>query len=94
MLTGFDHFCLTVDSNDIGAVRKELEAAGAVAEQQFDGVVVQRFGAQGTASSIYIRDPGWCRQYRIRGWYLRPVQRLVCVKLPDCGCVSVNLRAA
>lgn len=32
-------------------------AAGVEAEQQFDGVVVRRFGAQGTADSIYLRDP-------------------------------------
>jgi hypothetical protein len=57
---GFDHFCLCVDVGDIEAVRARLAAAGIEAEQQFDGVVVERFGAQGTASSIYIRDPGVC----------------------------------
>jgi hypothetical protein len=60
---GFDHFCLVVGSDDIQAVQQQLAAAGITAEPQFDGVVVKRFGAQGNASSIYIRDPGgwlWC----------------------------------
>jgi hypothetical protein len=47
-----------VQSDDINAVKQQLAAAGIEAEQQFDGVVVKRFGAQGNASSIYIRDPG------------------------------------
>lgn len=51
-----DHFCLTVAGDDIEAVRKQLSAAGVEAEQQFDGVVVRRFGAQGTANSMYLRD--------------------------------------
>jgi catechol 2,3-dioxygenase-like lactoylglutathione lyase family enzyme len=52
-----DHFCLTVAGDDIEAVKEQLAAAGVEAEQQFDGVVVRRFGAQGTANSIYLRDP-------------------------------------
>lgn len=58
MPAGFDHLCLVVQSGDIHAVKQQLAAAGIEAEPQFDGVVVQRFGAQGNASSIYIRDPG------------------------------------
>lgn len=57
---GFDHFCLVVQEHDIDGVRQQLAAAGIEAEAQFDGVVVKRFGAQGNASSIYIRDPGVC----------------------------------
>lgn len=49
---------MVVQSDDIEAVRQQLAAAGIQAEPQFDGVVVKRFGAQGNASSIYIRDPG------------------------------------
>jgi hypothetical protein len=51
-----------VQEDDIEGVRQRLAAAGIEAERQFDGVVVKRFGAQGNASSIYIRDPGVCRQ--------------------------------
>lgn len=57
-VTGFDHFCLVVESDDIESVRQQLAAQGIEAEPQFDGVVVKRFGAQGDAHSIYIRDPG------------------------------------
>lgn len=58
---GFDHFCLVVQEHDIEGVRQQLAAAAGIeAEAQFDGVVVKRFGAQGNASSIYIRDPGAC----------------------------------
>lgn len=46
-----------VGSPDIEQVRQQLAAAGIEAEPQFDGVVVKRFGAQGNADSIYIRDP-------------------------------------
>lgn len=52
-----DHFCLVVAGDSVEAVRQQLAAAGVEAEQQFDGVVVRRFGAQGNAHSIYIRDP-------------------------------------
>lgn len=31
--------------------------AGVPVRLQFDGVVVQRFGAQGSARSIYVADP-------------------------------------
>lgn len=55
--TGFDHFCLVVESDDIESVRQQLAAQGIQAEPQFDGVVVKRFGAQGDAHSIYICDP-------------------------------------
>lgn len=55
-----DHFCLVVQEHDIEGVRQQLAAAGIEAEAQFDGVVVKRFGTQGNARSIYIRDPGVC----------------------------------
>lgn len=55
---GFDHFCLVVQSDDINDVKQQLAAVGMDAEPQFDGVVVTRYGAQGNARSIYIRDPG------------------------------------
>jgi catechol 2,3-dioxygenase-like lactoylglutathione lyase family enzyme len=52
-----DHVCLVVAGDDIEAVKQQLAAVGVQAEQQFDGVVVKRFGAQGNALSIYVRDP-------------------------------------
>jgi catechol 2,3-dioxygenase-like lactoylglutathione lyase family enzyme len=52
-----DHLCLVVGGDDIEVVKQQLEAVGVQAEQQFDGVVVKRFGAQGNALSIYVRDP-------------------------------------
>ena len=52
-----DHFCMVVAGSSIQAVQKELETAGIHAEKQFDGYVVGRYGAQGNAQSIYIRDP-------------------------------------
>jgi catechol 2,3-dioxygenase-like lactoylglutathione lyase family enzyme len=52
-----DHFCFVVSSSSIEAVKQELESAGINAEEQFDGYVVKRYGAQGNARSIYIRDP-------------------------------------
>jgi len=50
-----DHFCLNVEANDINAVKQQLEELGVQAEEQFDGFVVKRFGAQGTAMSIYLK---------------------------------------
>lgn len=52
-----DHVCLVVGGDDIEVVKQQLAAVGVQAEQQFDGVVVKRFGAQGNALSIYVRDP-------------------------------------
>lgn len=52
-----DHLCLVVGGDDIEDVKQRLAALGVQAEQQFDGVVVKRFGAQGNALSIYVRDP-------------------------------------
>jgi catechol 2,3-dioxygenase-like lactoylglutathione lyase family enzyme len=52
-----DHVCLVVAGRDIEQVKQQLAAVGVQAEQQFDGVVVKRFGAQGNALSIYVRDP-------------------------------------
>lgn len=44
-----DHLCLVLSPDDLAAVRRagELEVVGAG----------ERFGAQGTASAIYVRDP-------------------------------------
>jgi hypothetical protein len=50
-----DHFCLNVEADDINAVKQHLEELGVQAEEQFDGFVVKRFGAQGTAMSIYLK---------------------------------------
>jgi catechol 2,3-dioxygenase-like lactoylglutathione lyase family enzyme len=52
-----DHICLVVGGDDIEQVKQQLAAVGVQAEQQFDGVVVKRFGAQGNALSIYVRIP-------------------------------------
>lgn len=52
-----DHLCLVVGGDDIEDVKQRLAEVGVQAEQQFDGVVVKRFGAQGDARSIYVRDP-------------------------------------
>jgi extradiol dioxygenase family protein len=82
---GFDHFCLVVESDDIQAVQQQLAAAGITAEPQFDGVVVKRFGAQGNASSIYIRDPGELRDA------LLSKQCLVCTHMIlKCACAHVQ----
>lgn len=49
--------CLLVVLCTTLQVRRTLEAEGVPAEKQFDGFIVTRFGAQGTAMSIYVRDP-------------------------------------
>ena len=47
-----DHVCFRVDPFDAAAIQRTLEAAGVQA-----GPVEQRYGAEGTGPSIYLRDP-------------------------------------
>jgi catechol 2,3-dioxygenase-like lactoylglutathione lyase family enzyme len=47
-----DHFCFRVEPFDEAAIRRDLAAAGIDA-----GETVQRYGAEGTGPSIYLRDP-------------------------------------
>ncbi len=47
-----DHFCLRVDPFDEDAIRAHLEEHGIDA-----GPAKQRYGAEGTGPSIYVRDP-------------------------------------
>jgi catechol 2,3-dioxygenase-like lactoylglutathione lyase family enzyme len=47
-----DHFCFRVEPFDEAAIRRDLAAAGIEA-----GETVQRYGAEGTGPSIYLRDP-------------------------------------
>jgi catechol 2,3-dioxygenase-like lactoylglutathione lyase family enzyme len=47
-----DHFCLRVEPFDADAIRRTLDAAGVPA-----GPVEQRYGAEGSGPSIYLRDP-------------------------------------
>jgi catechol 2,3-dioxygenase-like lactoylglutathione lyase family enzyme len=47
-----DHFCFRVDPFDEAAIRRDLAAAGVEA-----GDTVQRYGAEGSGPSIYVRDP-------------------------------------
>ena len=47
-----DHFALQLDSFDEAAIRAHLERHGVE-----PGEVAQRYGAQGTGPSMYIRDP-------------------------------------
>ncbi|MEJ2130672.1 MAG: VOC family protein [Gammaproteobacteria bacterium] len=47
-----DHFCLRIDDFDEAALRAHLERFGVEA-----GETGQRYGADGTGPSIYIRDP-------------------------------------
>jgi len=51
--SGMDHFCLSIQCDDLAHVAGEIRARGA----QVVGDVVQRRGAYGTGPSIYIRDP-------------------------------------
>lgn len=53
-----DHVCLCLeDGADMDAAAARLAAAGAPPRPQFDGTVVQRFGARGGAKSVYIETP-------------------------------------
>jgi glyoxylase I family protein len=47
-----DHFCLRIAPFDATALRAALKAHGIEA-----GEVVQRYGAEGSGPSLYIRDP-------------------------------------
>jgi glyoxylase I family protein len=47
-----DHFCLRIAPFDEAALRARLGAHGVAA-----GEVVQRYGAEGSGPSLYIRDP-------------------------------------
>ena len=50
---GMDHFCLSIQCDDLKAVAESLRRKGVAVE----GDVVQRFGAWGDGPSIYLRDP-------------------------------------
>jgi glyoxylase I family protein len=50
---GPEHFCLSIQCDDLKAVADDLRARGVALE----GDVVQRFGAWGDGPSIYLRDP-------------------------------------
>jgi len=47
-----DHVCFRVEPFDAVAIRRTLDAAGVEA-----GPVEQRYGAEGSGPSIYLRDP-------------------------------------
>ncbi|HUH84138.1 MAG TPA: VOC family protein [Stellaceae bacterium] len=47
-----DHFCLRIQPFDEAALRAHLAAYGVAA-----GEVVERYGAEGTGPSLYLRDP-------------------------------------
>jgi glyoxylase I family protein len=47
-----DHFCVRVEPFDAGAINRHLAAHGIEPEE-----AVQRYGAEGTGPSIYLRDP-------------------------------------
>lgn len=47
-----DHFCVRVEPFDAEAINRHLAAHGITA-----GEVVQRYGAEGTGPSVYLRDP-------------------------------------
>ena len=48
-----DHFCLGVDASDVAALRQYLEANGV----EIAGGPAQVYGARGTGTSLYVRDP-------------------------------------
>ena len=50
---GMDHFCLSIDCDDLQAVADGLKARGVA----LMGDVSQRRGAHGIGPSIYVRDP-------------------------------------
>ena len=50
---GPDHFCLSIQCDDLKAVAEALRGKAVALE----GDVVQRFGAWGDGPSIYLRDP-------------------------------------
>jgi glyoxylase I family protein len=50
---GLNHFCLSIECDDLEALRGELAAQGVVVEN----AVVTRRGAFGTGPAVYLRDP-------------------------------------
>ena len=51
--TGMDHFCLSIECDDLAKVAAELARRGVTV----DGGVVERLGAYGRGPSLYLRDP-------------------------------------
>jgi catechol 2,3-dioxygenase-like lactoylglutathione lyase family enzyme len=50
---GIDHLCLSIRTDDLERVARELEAKGVALE----GGVVRRYGAYGDGPSLYLHDP-------------------------------------
>lgn len=50
---GLDHFCLSIQCDDLEAVARAFTQRGVALE----GGVVQRYGAYGDGPSLYLRDP-------------------------------------
>lgn len=48
-----DHFCLGIDAADVGLVQRYLEAEGV----EIAGGPARVYGARGTGTSLYVRDP-------------------------------------
>ena len=48
-----DHFCLGIDAADVGLVRRYLQAQGV----EIAGGPMNVYGARGTGTSLYVRDP-------------------------------------
>ena len=48
-----DHFCLGIDATDVAAVQRYLEGQGV----EIAGGPAQVYGARGTGTSLYVRDP-------------------------------------
>ena len=60
----FDHYCLSIDCDDLKAVAQWIKDKG----QQIEGEIVDRRGAHGTSLSFYIRDPdGYRVELKPRG---------------------------
>jgi glyoxylase I family protein len=51
--TGMDHFCLSIECDDLPGLAKHLREANV----EVLGDIAQRRGAYGTGPSLYIRDP-------------------------------------
>ena len=48
-----DHFCLGIDAADVGLVQRYLQAQGV----EIAGGPMNVYGARGTGTSLYVRDP-------------------------------------
>lgn len=48
-----DHFCVGIEASDVAEVRRHLEAHGV----EIAGGPVRVYGARGTGTSLYVRDP-------------------------------------